>query len=109
MDNRVMRRLIPFVAAAAAVAITTAFIDLIAGRAQIANISMLYLVAVLIVAVAFGRVAAIVASILAFVTFDWFFVPPTHQLVVADAQELFSLALFLITAVVTRARREGPL
>src|SRR5207249_1337058 len=35
------------------------------------------------------------------VTFDWFFVPPTHQLVVADAQELFSLALFLITAVVT--------
>ncbi|PYO85696.1 MAG: hypothetical protein DMD65_00265, partial [Gemmatimonadetes bacterium] len=27
--------------------------------------------------------------------------PPTHQLVVADAQELFSLALFLITAVVT--------
>jgi len=101
MDNRVMRRLIPFVAAAAAVAITTAFIDLIAGRAQIANISMLYLVAVLIVAVAFGRVAAIVASVLAFVTFDWFFVPPTHQLVVADAQELFSLALFLITAVVT--------
>ena len=96
-----MRRLIPFVAAAAAMAITTAFIDLIAGRAQIANISMLYLVAVLIVAVAFGRVAAIVASVLAFVTFDWFFVPPTHQLVVADAQELFSLALFLITAVVT--------
>src|SRR5437588_2095220 len=96
-----MRRLIPFVAAAAAVAITTAFIDLIVGRAQIANISMLYLVAVLIVAVAFGRVAAIVASILAFVTFDWFFVPPTHQLVVADAEELFSLALFLITAVVT--------
>ena len=32
-----MRRLIPFVAAAAAVAITTAYIDLIAGRAQIAN------------------------------------------------------------------------
>ncbi|TMC72231.1 MAG: DUF4118 domain-containing protein, partial [Chloroflexi bacterium] len=58
-------------------------------------------VAVLVVAVAFGRIAAIVASILAFLTFDWFFVPPTHQLVVADAEELFSLALFLITAVVT--------
>src|SRR5437773_11251948 len=96
-----MRRFIPYVAALAAVAITTALISLVVGRAQIANISMLYLVAVLIVAVAYGRAAAIVASLLAFLTFDWFFVPPTHQLVVADAQELFSLALFLITAVVT--------
>jgi len=102
MDNRgVIRRLIPYAGAAAAVAITSALIGLVAGRAQVANISMLYLVAVLVVAVAFGRAAAIVASILAFVTFDWFFVPPTHQLVVADAEELFSLALFLITAVVT--------
>src|SRR5712692_7239975 len=91
----------PYVAAVAAVAITTALIGLVVERAQIANISMLYLVAVLVVAVAYGRAAAIVASILAFLTFDWFFVPPTHQLVVADAQELFSLALFLITAVVT--------
>src|SRR5438876_2914064 len=102
MDNRQMiGRFIPYVAAVAAVAVTTALISLVVGRAQIANISMLYLVAVLIVAVAYGRAAAIVASILAFLTFDWFFVPPTHQLVVADAQELFSLALFLITAVVT--------
>jgi two-component system sensor histidine kinase KdpD len=103
MDNGFMRRLffMPYVAAVAAVAITTALISLVVERAQIANISMLYLVAVLVVAVAYGRAAAIVASILAFLTFDWFFVPPTHQLVVADAQELFSLALFLITAVVT--------
>src|SRR5437867_3525686 len=96
-----MRRLLPYVAAVAAVAITTALIGLVLGRVQIANISMLYLVAVLVVAVAFGRSAAIAASLLAFLTFDWFFVPPTHQLVVADAEELISLALFLITAVVT--------
>ncbi|MDQ2912958.1 MAG: DUF4118 domain-containing protein, partial [Chloroflexota bacterium] len=97
MDNReVMRRFIPYVAAVAAVALTTALIGLVLGQAQIANVSMLYLVAVLVVAVAFGRIAAIVASILAFLTFDWFFVPPTHQLVVADPEELISLGLFLI-------------
>jgi two-component system sensor histidine kinase KdpD len=96
-----MRRFVPYVAAVLAVAITTALISLIVGRAQIANISMLYLVAVLVVAVAYGRAAAIVASVLAFLTFDWFFVPPTHQLVVADAEELISLALFLTTAMVT--------
>src|SRR5205085_2931309 len=47
-----MRRLIPYAGAAAAVAITTALIDFVVGRAQIANISMLYLLAVLVVAVA---------------------------------------------------------
>src|SRR5213593_4104889 len=96
-----MRRLVPYVAAVSAVALTSVFIGFVVGRTQIANISMLYLVAVLLVAVAFGTTAAIVASVLAFLTFDWFFVPPTHQLIVADAEELFSLALFLITAVVT--------
>jgi len=97
----VLRRLVPYIAAVTAVALTSVFIAFVVGRTQIANISMLYLVAVLLVAVAFGTTAAIVASVLAFLTFDWFFVPPTHQLIVADAEELFSLALFLITAVVT--------
>src|SRR3989442_8809259 len=96
-----MRRFVPFVAAVAAVALTSVFIGYVVGRTQIANISMLYLVAVLLVAVAFGTTAAIVASVLAFLTFDWFFVPPTHQLIVAVAEGLFSLALFLITAAVT--------
>jgi two-component system sensor histidine kinase KdpD len=97
----VLRRAFPYVAAIAAVAVTTLLIGLEAGRAPLANISMLYLVAVLVVAVAFGRTAAILASLLAFLSFDWFFVPPTHQLVVANPEELFSLALFLLTAIVT--------
>jgi two-component system sensor histidine kinase KdpD len=96
-----MRRLSPYLAAVVAVALTTGLIELVVERTQIANISMLYLVAVLVVAVAFGRTAAIVASVLAFLTFDWFFVPPTHQLVVTDPEELISLGLFLATAVVT--------
>src|SRR5256712_10882911 len=104
-----MRRFVPYVAAVAAVALTSVFIGFVVGRTQIANISMLYLVAVLLVAGAFGTTAAIVASVLAFLTFDWFFVPPTHQLIVAGADEVLSLALFLITAGDTRtlAAREG--
>src|SRR5438046_5539743 len=96
-----MRRFVPYFAALVAVAVTTLLIQLAVGRTPVANLSMLYLVAVLVVAVAYGRTAAIAASILAFLPFDWFFVPPTHQLVVADPEEVFSLALFLITAVVT--------
>ncbi|HEY7624054.1 MAG TPA: DUF4118 domain-containing protein [Candidatus Limnocylindria bacterium] len=96
-----MRRLLPYVAAVVAVAATTALINVVRSWAAVANISMIYLVAVLVVAVAYGRGAAIVASVLSFVAFDWFFVPPTHQLVVSDPQELLSLALYLLTAVVT--------
>src|SRR5439155_1101978 len=59
MRDRAMRRLIPYVAAIVGVALTSVFIGLVVGRTQLANISMLYLVAVLLVAVAFGRAAAI--------------------------------------------------
>jgi two-component system, OmpR family, sensor histidine kinase KdpD len=96
-----MRRLIPYVAAVAAVAITTALIGVVVEQIQIANVSMLYLVAVLVVAVAYGSLPAIVASVLAFLALNWFFVPPTHHLIVANPEELFSLVLFLVTAVVT--------
>ncbi len=67
-----MRRAVPYLAAIAAVALTSLFIGFVLGRTQLANMSMLYLVAVLLVAVAFGRGAAIVASVLAFLAFDFF-------------------------------------
>ncbi|MEA2662934.1 MAG: two-component system, OmpR family, sensor histidine kinase KdpD [Chloroflexota bacterium] len=62
---------------------------------------MLYLVAVLASATAFGRGPAIVASIAAFVAFDWSFVEPLHQFTVADPQQYVSLLLFLLVAAVT--------
>src|SRR5256712_13889255 len=82
----VMRRVVPYAAAVAAVGLTSVFIGLVVGRAPVANISMLYLVAVVAVAVAYGRAAAVLASLPAFLTFDWFFVPPTPQPVGADPQ-----------------------
>ena len=62
---------------------------------------MLYLVAVLATATLFGRGAAIVASLAAFLAFTWFFVEPVHHLTVADPAEYVTLMLFLITAAVT--------
>jgi len=62
---------------------------------------MLYLVAVLVSATAFGRGPAIVASVAAFVAFDWWFIEPLHQLSVADPEQYVSLLLFLLVAIVT--------
>ena len=90
-----------YAVALAAVTVVSLFIGLVLGQVSIANISMLYLLAVLTTAVAFGRGPAIFASVTAFLIFDWFFVEPLHQLTVADPEEWVSLLFFLLTATVT--------
>lgn len=77
------------------------FIGIALGGARLANASMLYLVAVLASAIGFGRGPAILAAVAAFLTFDWFFVEPLHQITIADPEEVLSLGLFLLVAVVT--------
>jgi two-component system sensor histidine kinase KdpD len=88
-------------AAVGAVALVSGFIGLVLRQVNLANASMLYLLAVLATAVAFGRGPAVFASVVAFLTFDWFFVEPIHHLSVSDPGEWVSLLLFLMTAIVT--------
>lgn len=83
-----------------AVAIVSVAIGLVGSRTPIANVSMLYLLAVLAAASRFGSGPAVVAAISAFLVFDWFFIEPLHTFSVAE-QEWFALVLFLITAVIT--------
>jgi two-component system, OmpR family, sensor histidine kinase KdpD len=90
-----------YVAALAAVAVVSLAIGGILGRAHIANISILYLLAVLAAAIAFGRGPAVLASVAAFLTFDWFFVQPLHTFTVADPEEWIALLFFLIVAMLT--------
>ena len=90
-----------YVAALGAVTLLSLFIGFVLGQVNLANVSMLYLLAVMATAVAFGRGPAVFASVLAFLIFDWFFVEPLHQLTVADPEEWVSLVFFLLTAIVT--------
>src|SRR5438067_3337932 len=84
-----------------AVALVSGLIGLVLGRVSIPNVSMLYLIAVLATAIAFGRGPAILASVAAFLTFDWFFVAPHHTFTIADPDEWVALLLFLLVAIVT--------
>lgn len=99
-----MRRLAPlrgYAAALAAVVLVTVVIGAIEARAHVANISMLYLIAVLGAATLLGRGPAIAASIASFLAFNWFFVEPIHTFSVGDPTEWFALVLFLVTAMIT--------
>lgn len=66
-----------------------------------ANIVMLFLLTVLLVAVRWGRRAAILASVLSVLLFDVFFVPPRFSLAVSDLQYLVTFAVMLATALTT--------
>lgn len=88
-------------AALAAVAVITALIHLLPGALHITNVSFLYLLAVIGMALRFGRASAIAASILAFLAFDFFFVEPRYTFTVRDPAEWLALCMFLLTATVT--------
>jgi two-component system, OmpR family, sensor histidine kinase KdpD len=88
-----------YVAALIGVALVSVVIELVLGVAHIANVSMLYLIVVLAAATLLGRGPAILASVAAFLTFDWLFTSPRHTFTVADPAEWVALILFLLTAV----------
>ncbi len=90
-----------YVAGLAAVAAMTGAIVVLGLRAHLANVSMLYLIAVIATAVVFGLRPAVVAAFASFLAFDFLFVEPLYTLRVADPDEWVALLVFLLTAIVT--------
>ncbi len=83
-----------------ATAVWTALGALISPQFELVNIAMVYLLAVVLVAVRFGRGPAIATSFLAVAAFDFFFVPPLLTFAVSDAQYLITFAIMLTVALI---------
>lgn len=79
----------------------TALIALVPNADHTANVSLLYLLIIVGAAHRFGQGPAVLASLLAVLTFDWFFVAPRYTLTVTDPAEWLALVVFLFTAIVT--------
>src|SRR5512143_2053132 len=69
-------------------------------RFDLVNIAMVYLLAVVVIALRHSRGPAIVASMLCVVAFDFLFVPPRGTLTIDDAQYLLTFAIMLLVALV---------
>ena len=82
------------------IALVSAVIGVVTRFVSISNISMLYLIAVLAVAVAYGRGPAILASATAFLTYNWLFIHPRTTFTVADPAEWLALFLLLLVGVI---------
>lgn len=68
---------------------------------RIPNISIVYLLVVLALASTRGRYAAILASLVASLSFDFFLVPPLYVFTMASPAEWIALFVFLVTAILT--------
>ncbi len=99
-------------ASVAAVAVVTVVIDLVQPYVPVLSLGVLYVFAVLPIAVLWGLWFAFPVSVASMLAFNWFFLPPVHTFTLADSENWFALAVYLCTAVVVsdlaaRARRRA--
>ena len=87
--------------AVAACVVTTLIATPLLGVIDLANIVMLFLLTVVLVALRLGQGPAIVAAFLSVLLFDIFFVPPRFSFAVSDAQYLITFAVMLTVALIT--------
>jgi two-component system sensor histidine kinase KdpD len=66
---------------------------------ELANIVMLFLLAVVGAALLFGRGPAALAAVVNVLAFDFFFVPPKLSFAVSDVQYLFTFAVMLVVGI----------
>jgi two-component system sensor histidine kinase KdpD len=107
------RRLaIALLASAASVAVVTAVIEGVKPYVPVLSLGVLYVFAVLPIAVAYGLPLALTVSVASMLAFNWFHLPPVHTFTLADSENWFALAVYFATAVVVselaaRARRRA--
>jgi two-component system sensor histidine kinase KdpD len=85
--------------ALAAVVAVTLFATPLHDKLELANIVMLFLLAVLFAAFKLGRGPAILAAFLSVAAFDFFFVSPRLSFAVSDVQYLVTFAVMLVAAL----------
>ena len=68
---------------------------------RIPTISLSYLLVILALASSRGLFAAILASVLSVISYLYFLVPPLYTFIIPRAEDLFTLVIFLATAIIT--------
>ena len=103
VDIRFKRQSVALVASAAAVALVTGAIFALDSFAPVLSLGVLYVFAVLPIAVVFGLAYALLVSVASMLAFNWFFLAPTHTFRLSDGENWIALAVYLVTALVVSA------
>lgn len=68
---------------------------------ELPNLSMVFLVNVLACSALQGTRSAVLAAVLSFLAYNFFFIEPVHTMTVAKPHEFFALLIFLVVATLT--------
>ena len=93
-------KLLRFCLSIAAVLLTTVALATLAEHVNLITVALALLVIVLALATFFGRNPALLASFVAMLCFNYFFINPVHTWAISDPQNLVAWAAFTITALI---------
>ena len=88
-----------YVVAALSVGLSTLVLKIIGSHVNAATVSLALLLNVLFIATRWGSLPALLASIVAMLCFNFFFLPPFGTFTIAATDNWIALLAFLITAV----------
>jgi two-component system sensor histidine kinase KdpD len=83
-----------------AVGAATVCVAALQSTAPAAGLGVLYLLAVLAIAIRRGELHALVTAVLSMLTLNYLFIAPRHRLAISHSQDVVELAVLLIAAVV---------
>jgi two-component system sensor histidine kinase KdpD len=87
-------------AGALAVAAVTVAIELLDEFVPVLSLGVVYVFAVLVVAIFWGPLLAVPVAVASMLAFNFFFLPPVHTFTLADRSNWFALAVYVVTALV---------
>jgi two-component system sensor histidine kinase KdpD len=106
------QRLSGWLASLVLLAVVTGAIALLKTHVPVLSLGVLYIFAVLPIAIGWGMAYAVPVAVASMLAFNFFFLPPLYTLTIADSRNWFALLVFVVTAVVvselaTRSRRQA--
>jgi len=102
----------PYVAALIAVALALGVSELIQKWIGVGNVDLVFLTAIVAIAVRFGLLPSLLASIAAAIAYNFFFLPPIYTLTIGDPANVvafgaFTLVAVIVSGVAARARTQA--
>ena len=85
----------------------TGVIELLKDHVPVLSLGVLYLFAVLPIAVVWGLPYSVATSVESMLAFNFFFLPPLYTLTLADSRNWFALLVFVVTAIVVSQLAAG--
>jgi signal transduction histidine kinase len=92
--------LVGLLLSAAGIGVVTGVVQLTKSQAPVFSLGVLYIFAVLPVAVYWGLAMAVLVAVASVLTFDYLFIPPIHSFHFGDASDWAALTVYVVTAVV---------